>query len=54
MRQKNQILAEIEETQIAAKKLRESGVSDDQLQFFDGWLQALTWVLTNNNIEGDA
>ena len=54
MRKKDQILKEMEETQIAAGKLKESGVSDSDLQFFDGWLQALAWVLTTNNIEGDS
>ena len=54
MRIKQQILLEIKETEEAMIKLKESGAPDNQIQFFDGWNQALAWVLTTTDIEGDA
>ena len=54
MRKKDQILKEIEETHQAALKLKSSGCTNNELEFFEGWNQALMWVLTNSDIEGDA
>ena len=50
-RAQNEILKEIEETSLTLSSLRISGEPEDSLQFYEGWLQALAWVLTNNNID---
>ena len=50
-RSQNEILKEIEETSLTLSSLRISGEPEDSLQFYEGWLQALAWVLTNNNID---
>ena len=49
----NEILKEIEETSSTLSSLRVSGEPEDSLQFYEGWLQALSWVITNNNIEDE-
>ena len=50
-RSQNEILKEIEESSLTLSSLRISGEPEDSLQFYEGWLQALAWVLTNNNID---
>lgn len=52
----SEILKEIDETSLTLEKLKLSGSPDDDLAFYEGWLQALAWTLTNNNAieEGEA
>ena len=50
-RTQNEILKEIDETSVTLASLRVSGAPQESLEFYEGWLQALAWVLTNNNIE---
>lgn len=50
-RMKSEILREIDETSVTLQNLRASGNPDDDLAFYEGWLQALAWVLTNNGTE---
>ena len=55
-RSQEEILREMDDTSMTLDKLRSSGAPPESLEFYEGWLQALAWVLTNNNIdeEGDA
>jgi len=50
-RSQEEILKEMDDTSMTLDKLRSSGAPPESLEFYEGWLQALAWVLTNNNID---
>ena len=54
MRLKQEILKEIEETDMTIEKMREHGTEKKELDFFTGWNQALAWVLTTTEEEAEA
>jgi len=54
MRTKQEIIREIEETDMTLEKMKLNGTNDKDLEFFTGWNQGLAWVLTNTQEEADA
>jgi len=54
MRKQKEILQELSMTETALAEMRSSGVKDDETSFHDGWKQALIWVLSTTDEEGEA
>jgi|19_taG_2_1085344.scaffolds.fasta_scaffold22496_5 hypothetical protein len=54
MRLKQEILKEIEDTNMTIEKMRLTGVKEEELDYFIGWNQALAWILTTDQVEADA
>lgn len=54
MRKQKEILQELSMTEIALTEMRTSGVKDNETSFHDGWKQALIWVLSTTDEEGEA
>ena len=54
MRKPKEILEELSMTETVITKMRSSGVSGDERSFHDGWKQALIWVLSTSDEEGES
>tara|TARA_Y100001963_G_scaffold138535_1_gene203425 strand:+ start:388 stop:588 length:201 start_codon:yes stop_codon:yes gene_type:complete len=54
MRKKLEILKEIEETDMSIITMKKSNLNELDIEFFNGWIEALKWVLTDTDEEAEA